>query len=117
MPKTNLLKMSLPLGLIMLLLEGICNDAAKRANGGFMPVAVSKGMMITTAGRILMTATTRLNFLGDILRIHSYVFSIGDLLGFAGLLLAWAGIIYWGIVVARGLITILYSHYHIDNVI
>jgi hypothetical protein len=105
MPKTNLLKMALPLGLIMLLLEGICNDAAKRSNGGFMPVAVSKGMIITTAGRIPMTSATRLNLLGDIIRVHSYVFSIGDLAGYIGLALTWVGIVYWGIVVARGLIT------------
>jgi hypothetical protein len=101
----------------MLLLEGIFNDAVKRANGGFMPVAISKDMIITTAGHIPMTATTHLNFLSDFIRIHYQVFSIGDLLGYVGLALAWVGLAWWGIVVARSLITRLYSHYHIDNVI
>jgi len=104
MPKTNL-GLSLPMGLVMLSLESICNDAAKRANGGFMPVTIPRNMVITTVGRIPMTSATHLKFLADIIRIHSQVFSIGDLAGYAGLLLVWVGLGWWGIVVARRLIT------------
>jgi hypothetical protein len=99
------------------LAEGGLNNLVKRANGGFMPVAVSKNMIIATSGRIPMTATTHLNFLGDFIRIHSIVFSIGDLLGYFGVLLAWVGLGWWGIVVARSLITRIYSKYNIDNFI
>ena len=117
MPKINLLKLSLPIGLVMLLLERGFNNLVKSANGGFMPVAISKGMTITTARCIPMTSTTHLNFLGDIIRIHYQVFSIGDLLGYIGFLLSYVGLVYWGIVVSRSLITRIYSHYHIDNVV
>ena len=105
MPKTNL-GLSLPMGLVMLSLESICNDAAKRANGGFMPVAITKYMTIITPAHIPMTSSTHLNFLADIIRIHSQIFSIGDLAGYAGLLLVWVGLGWWGIVVTRSLITI-----------
>ena len=80
-----------------------------------MPVAISKGMTITTAGRIPMSSSTHLNFLGDIIRIHYRVFSIGDLLGYAGFLLAEVGLGWWGIVVARGLITKIYSKYELGS--
>ena len=117
MAKVNFLKLSLPIGLMLVLLESAFNDAVKRANGGFTPVAISQGMTITTPAHILMTSTTHLNYLADIIRVHSRVFSIGDLLGFVGLLLAWVGLAWWGVVVARSLVTKMYSHYHIDNVI
>jgi Zn finger protein HypA/HybF involved in hydrogenase expression len=44
MPKTNAhtqyLRLSLPIGLVLLLAESLCNNLVKSANGGFMPVAV-----------------------------------------------------------------------------
>jgi len=100
----NLLKFSLPIGITLTLTEGGLNNLVRKVNGGFMPVAVSKNMIITTVGRIPMTATTHLRFLADIIRINNRVFSIGDLLGFFGVLLTWVGIVYWGIVVERYLI-------------
>ena len=109
------LKMSLPIGLILLLLEGVFNNAAKSANGGFMPVATSSGVL--PVGYISMTSTTHLNFLADIIRVRYTFFSIGDLLGYAGFLLACVGLVWWGVVVARSLITKIYAKYHIDNFI
>jgi hypothetical protein len=102
---SNLLKFSLPLGITLTLTEGGLNNLVRKVNGGFMPVAVSKNMIITTVGRIPMTSSTHLKFLADIIRINNRVFSIGDLLGYVGFVLFCVGIVYWGIVVARGLIT------------
>ena len=105
MAKVNFLKLSLPIGLMLVLLESVFNDAVKRANGGFTPVAITKYMTIITPAHIPMTSSTHLNFLADIIRIHSQIFSIGDLAGYAGLLLVWVGLGWWGIIVARRLIT------------
>ena len=102
---SNFLKFSLPIGLTLTLAEGGLNNLVKRSNGGFMPVAITKYMTIITPAHIPMTSSTHLNFLADIIRIHSQVFSIGDLAGYAGLLLVWVGLGWWGIVVSRRLIT------------
>ena len=102
---SNFLKFSLPIGLTLTLAEGGLNNLVKRANGGFMPVAVSKNMIIATSGRIPMTAATHLNFLGDFIRLNNRVFSIGDLLGYVGFVLSCVWIVYWGIVMAEYLIT------------
>jgi hypothetical protein len=43
------------------------------------------------------------------------VFSIGDLLGYVGFVLFCVGIVYWGIVVAKYLITKIYSKYELGD--
>jgi hypothetical protein len=87
----------------------------KWTNGGFMPVAASSGVI--PAGYIRMTSTTHFNFLADIIQVHYRFFSIGDLIGYVGFLLACVGLAWWGIVIARSLITKIYAKYHIDNFI
>jgi hypothetical protein len=99
---TQCLGWSLPVGVLLLLAEGFCNNLVKRVNGGFMPVATSNG--IIPAGYVYMTSDTHFKFLADIIRVNYSFFSIGDLFGYVGFLLSSLGLVYWGIVVSKSLI-------------
>ena len=86
------------LPILVLGLGAICNFTVLLANGGFMPASVSAlqkaglsilAELLTNEGAysnlILMSADTRLNFLGDFLYVPKWIpfssaFSIGDLL-------------------------------------
>ena len=83
---------------VLLSLGAICNFSVLLANGGFMPssiAALQKAGLADLAERlaregvyanlVLMSDSTRLNFLGDILHLPEWIpfsaaFSIGDLL-------------------------------------
>lgn len=89
---------------LLLGIGAICNLAVLAANGGYMPASIraleAAGQTGTAqhlaehgtyANIVLMSDTTRLNWLGDVLHLPSWMplataFSIGDVLIFAGLI-------------------------------
>jgi hypothetical protein len=92
---------------MLLLLESVCNNLVKSVNGGFMPVATSYGVI--PAGYIPVTSDTHFKFLADIIRVNYTFFSVGDLLGYAGFLLACVGLVWWGVIVCQSLIIMIYK--------
>lgn len=93
MGKTDRCLFSLGIGIILLFSEHSLNHIASSSNGG-MPVAIQNNMIIITPNHIVMNSSSHFKLLCDIIRVSNHIYSIGDLLGFIGLLLFYISSVY-----------------------
>lgn len=88
-------------------LGAILNQIVMIANGAMMPVLMPGGCPVDADGGILdpvhkcMTAATHLKFLADIINVHVFIGSLGDMLLFLGDAITLPAVFIWAGLAAR----------------